>query len=72
MNSYIVRIYRQGQNGNETIVGLVEDPASACRRPFKSVDELCAILSSPNGICRRRKRRDVGLYRRQGDRRPDS
>jgi hypothetical protein len=67
MYTYIVRIYRRKHGETENLIGLVEDPITSCKRPFKTVDEMCSILSSPTTICRRKKARDTRLYRRKDD-----
>lgn len=52
--SYIVRIYRQGFR---TLGGIVEDTHSGATRPFRSAEELLALLRAPiahTSLARRR------------------
>ena len=46
MDSYIVRIYRKGQDSPEEIAGLVEMVGSSERMAFKSFPELTSVLHS--------------------------
>lgn len=45
VESYIVRIYRRGRNGN--LIGIVETAVSGWQKPFQSASELADILLSP-------------------------
>ncbi len=57
--SYIVRIYRrslQYPEGEDGIVGVVEDISHAQRTPFHTIDELIAILiHQPQGKTTKRR-----------------
>jgi hypothetical protein len=50
--SYIVRIYRQGFR---SLAGMVEDTRSGGGRPFRSAEELLALLRVPAGQPPRRR-----------------
>jgi len=45
LNSFIVRIYRHGQNDRGNIVGTVEDVEKQSRGSFTNLDELWDILN---------------------------
>lgn len=46
MKSYIVRICRRCVDDPETLIGIVEDPESEARTPFRNLDELWLILNA--------------------------
>ncbi len=45
MESYIVRIYRQGSEQTRSIIGVVETVGTEGREAFTNVDELWGILN---------------------------
>ena len=45
MNSYLVRIYRRGENNPRVLVGLVEEPGVNGKKAFSNVYELWEILN---------------------------
>jgi hypothetical protein len=65
--SYIVRVYRQGFR---TLTGIVEDTRSSAKRPFRSAEDLLALLrrpiARPASAERRRKTRSTDQVRRKG------
>ncbi len=46
MDSYLVRVYRQGLPGSREVVGTVQAVAgdSEAQQPFASLEELCTTL----------------------------
>ena len=44
IESYVVRIYRRGTHTTADFVGLVQDPEQPQPQPFRSREELLAIL----------------------------
>jgi hypothetical protein len=45
VENYIVRIYRRSRSG--MLVGIVENAESGWQKPFRSVEELTDIITSP-------------------------
>ena len=45
MESYIVRIYRRGNNSLQTLVGIVEEVGASEKKAFSNFDELWYILN---------------------------
>ncbi len=43
--SYVLRLYRQGQDDCEGLPGILEEPISGQRWSFKSMDELKQLLN---------------------------
>lgn len=52
LNSYIVRVYREGGNKSRELVGIVEEVGGDGKKAFTNIDELWEILSS---VRKRRK-----------------
>ena len=46
MESYIVRIYRRGNNSLQTLVGIVEEVGASEKKAFVSLDELWCLLNA--------------------------
>ena len=44
IESFIVRIYRRGEDDATNLVGIVEDPSTRGTEPFQSREELLRIL----------------------------
>jgi hypothetical protein len=61
---YILRIYRRDPERPESILGMLHDVERDVRRPFHSLAELCEILSLPESICRRKRKKKVEKCRR--------
>ena len=45
MNSYLVRIYRRGEDNPRVLVGVVEEPGSNGKKAFTNLYELWEILN---------------------------
>ena len=66
MNSYLVRIYRRGEDNPRMLVGIVEEIGKAEKRAFNNLDELWEILNPEKrggnnpGTARNRNKRDSG------------
>jgi hypothetical protein len=45
MNSYVVRIYRRGENNPRLLVGVVEEPGANGKKAFHNLYELWDILN---------------------------
>jgi hypothetical protein len=45
---YVVRIYRRGQGGKQSVVGVVEAVQTGWQKPFRSLRELKEILARPS------------------------
>lgn len=45
MDSYIIRIYRRNVDRPDLALGVLENPSDGAQRPFKSRDELWAMLT---------------------------
>ena len=66
MNSYLVRIYRRGEDNPRMLVGVVEEIGKAEKRAFNNLDELWDILNPGKkggnhpGKARDRKKRESG------------
>ena len=66
MNSYLVRIYRRGEDNPRMLVGIVEEIGKAEKRAFNNLDELWDIMNPDGksgnhpGTARNRKKRESG------------
>ena len=47
MDSYVIRIYRRGEDKADDVVGIVESVETGGKQAFKNMDELVRILSVP-------------------------
>ena len=58
MDTYIIRIYRRGENGAETLAGTVEEPGIPEKKPFVNPDQLWDILNL--------KKKKMSKWKRKG------
>ena len=57
VESYIVRIYRRGNNSPQTLVGVVEQVGASEKKAFANLDELWYLLNADTKeLAKRRKR----------------
>ena len=47
MESYVIRIYRRGEDKTDDVVGILESVETGGKQAFKNMDELVRILSVP-------------------------
>jgi hypothetical protein len=47
MESYVIRIYRRGEDNTEDVVGIIESVETGSKQAFKNMHELVRILSVP-------------------------
>ncbi len=56
MENYIVRVYRRDDQKPDEVIGTVERVEMNDKHPFKSLLELCEILSLSPATCKREAR----------------
>jgi hypothetical protein len=58
MNSYLVRIYRRGEDNPRLLVGVVEEPGTNGKKAFTNLYELWEILNPvQNGETQAKKKK---------------
>jgi hypothetical protein len=48
MESYVIRIYRRGEDNPDDVVGIIESVETGGKQAFKNMNELVRILRVPN------------------------